>query len=106
LARHVRKMREIYRRRRLFVLKFLNSELGRFLEPIPSFYGMHIAAASSTTADLSTVAQALLASNVNIHSFARYYLGPKSRDGLIFGYGAADIPALEQGLTRLREALL
>jgi hypothetical protein len=34
-----------------------------------------------------------------------YYVGPKSRDGLIFGYGAADIPALEQGLTRLREAL-
>jgi GntR family transcriptional regulator/MocR family aminotransferase len=105
LARHVRKMREIYRRRRLFVQNFLTDKLGHWLEPIPSFYGMHIAAASRETADLDAIAQALIDSNVNIHSFGRYYLGPKSRDGLIFGYGAADIPALEQGLTRLHEAL-
>jgi GntR family transcriptional regulator/MocR family aminotransferase len=105
LARHVRKMREIYRRRREFVLNFLTDDLGQWLEPIPSFYGMHLAAASRMTADLGAVAQALLERNIKLHSFARYYLGPKSRDGLIFGYGAADIPALERGLSMLREAL-
>jgi ketosteroid isomerase-like protein len=40
---------------------------------------MHIAAASHDTADLDAIAQALIGSNVNIHSFGRYYLGPKSR---------------------------
>jgi GntR family transcriptional regulator/MocR family aminotransferase len=105
LARHVRKMRKIYQRRRLFVQNFVNDKLRRWLEPIPSFYGMHVAAASRHGADLSAAAQSLLERGVNMHSFARYYFGLKSRDGLIFGYGAADVPALEQGLTALCEVL-
>jgi GntR family transcriptional regulator/MocR family aminotransferase len=105
LARHVRKMRQIYGRRRQFVLNFLSEELGHWLEPIPSFYGMHVAAASRVTADLDAVAHSLLERNVKLHSFARYYFGPKSRNGLIFGYGAADTPALERGLSMLRDAL-
>ncbi len=105
LARHVRKMRQIYRRRRQFVLNFLRDELGQRLEPIPSFYGMHIAATSRVTTDFGAVAKALRERNVKLHDFTRYYLGPKSRDGLILGYGAADIPALERGLSMLRDTL-
>jgi len=105
LERHVRKMRGIYKRRRQLLLDFLGEELGEWLEPIPSFYGMHIAAAARTALDLDVVAEALLRHNVKIHSFSRYYLGPQTRAGLIFGYGAAGLPEMSEGLSWLRKAL-
>jgi GntR family transcriptional regulator/MocR family aminotransferase len=105
LARHVQKMRGIYRRRRQLLLDSFREELGEWLEPIPSYYGMHIAAVSRTAEDLDRVTQDLLRHNVKIHAFSRYYLGPQTRAGLIFGYGAADLPEMRQGLAALRLAL-
>jgi GntR family transcriptional regulator/MocR family aminotransferase len=105
LARHVRKMRQIYHLRRHFVLNFMKEHLGEWLEPIPSSYGMHIAATLRGSADLEDVAQALLRSKVNIHTLRRYYLGPQRSDGLIFGYGAADLQKLRDGLAALRRVL-
>jgi GntR family transcriptional regulator / MocR family aminotransferase len=105
LAHHVRKMRDIYRRRRQLLLNFLQKELGEWLDPIPSFYGMHVAAAARTSRDLDRVAEALSQNNVKIHAFSRYYLGPPTRAGLIFGYGAVDLPEMNRGLHSLRAAL-
>jgi GntR family transcriptional regulator / MocR family aminotransferase len=105
LARHVRKLRQIYHLRRHFVLNFMKEHLGEWLEPIPSSYGMHIAATLRGSADLEDVAQALLRSKVNIHTLRRYYLGPQRSDGLIFGYGAADLQKLRDGLAALRRVL-
>jgi GntR family transcriptional regulator / MocR family aminotransferase len=105
LAHHVRKMRDIYRRRRQLLLNFLQQELGEWLDPIPSFYGMHVAAAARTSLDLDRVAEALSQHNVKIHAFSRYYLGPQTRAGLIFGYGAVDLPEMNRGLHSLRAAL-
>jgi GntR family transcriptional regulator / MocR family aminotransferase len=105
LAHHVRKMRNVYRRRRQLLLDCFREELGEWLNPIPSFYGMHIAAVSRTAHDLDLVVEDLLQNNVKIHAFSRYYLGPQTRTGLIFGYGAADLPEMRQGLASLRKAL-
>jgi GntR family transcriptional regulator/MocR family aminotransferase len=105
LAHHVRKMRDVYRRRRQLLLNFLQKELGEWLDPIPSFYGMHVAAAARTSLDLDRVAEALSQNNVKIHAFSRYYLGPQTRTGLIFGYGAVDLPEMNRGLHSLRAAL-
>ena len=80
-------------------------DLGEWLEPIPSFYGMHIAATARSARDLDVVAEALLKNNVKIHAFSRYYLGPRTRAGLIFGFGAVDLPEMKQGLSLLRKAL-
>jgi GntR family transcriptional regulator/MocR family aminotransferase len=51
------------------------------------------------------VAEVLLQDNVKIHAFSRYYLGPQTRAGLIFGYGAVDLPEMNRGLSALRNAL-
>jgi GntR family transcriptional regulator/MocR family aminotransferase len=106
LAHHVRKMREIYRQRRQLLLDALRDELGEWLDPIPSFYGMHVAAVARAAADLDPVTEELLQHNVKLHSFARYYLGPQTRTGLVFGYGAVDLPKIHRGLFLLRKALL
>ena len=105
LARHVRKMRDIYKRRRQRLLNCLREDLAEWLEPIPSFYGMHVAAVARNARDLDLVADALLQDHVKIHTFSRYYLGRHSRAGLIFGYGTADLPQIEQGVALLRKAL-
>ena len=105
LTHHVRKMRDIYRQRRQLLLNFLHEELKEWLDPIASFYGMHVAAVARAALDLDRVAELLLQNNVKIHAFSRYYLGPATQAGLIFGYGAADLTEMRQGLSSLRKAL-
>jgi GntR family transcriptional regulator/MocR family aminotransferase len=43
--------------------------------------------------------------SVKIHTLARYYYGPPSRPGLVFGYGVVDLPEITRGLTTLRSLL-
>jgi GntR family transcriptional regulator / MocR family aminotransferase len=106
LTRHVRKMRDIYKPRRQLMLRSLQMELGEWLEPVTSFYGMHIAALARTSVDLELVTDALLRHNVKIHTLSRYYLGQKSRQGLLFGYGAAGLPEIRRGVSLLRRTLM
>jgi GntR family transcriptional regulator / MocR family aminotransferase len=101
LAHHVRKMRDIYKKRRQLLLRVLEDKLGEWLDPIPSYYGMHVAAVARTPLDLDRMAERLLPHNVKIHAFSRYYLGPQTRTGLIFGYGAVDLPEMRRGLSAL-----
>jgi GntR family transcriptional regulator/MocR family aminotransferase len=105
LAHHVRKMRDIYKQRRQLLLNYLQQELGEWLDPIPSCYGMHVAAVARPSVDLDVVAEVLLQNNVKIHSFSRYFLGRQTRAGLIFGYGSVDLPEMDRGLSALRKAL-
>jgi GntR family transcriptional regulator / MocR family aminotransferase len=105
LTHHVRKMRDIYKRRRQMLLNSLRQDFGEWLDPIPSFYGMHIAAVARDAVDPDLVEQVLLQKNVKIHALRRYYLGPQTRAGLIFGYGAVDLPGINRGLSALRKAL-
>jgi len=105
LARHVRRMREIYQERRRLILDFLHTELSEWLDPIPSCYGMHVSAMARRSVDAEHVADALVRQGVQLHSLSRYFQGPQTRTGLVFGYGAADLAQLKQGLVALRRVL-
>jgi GntR family transcriptional regulator/MocR family aminotransferase len=105
LTRHVRRMRETYRRRRKILLEMLETTLGDRLEAIPSFYGMHVTALARDDTDLEAAAKALAQQGVKIHSLSRYHLGPANRAGLVFGFGTADAPELREGLARLKKVL-
>jgi GntR family transcriptional regulator / MocR family aminotransferase len=105
LTHHVRKMRDLYKQRRQLLLDFLQAHLCEWLAPIPSLYGMHVAAAAIGPRDLELVTADLLQKNVQIHTFSRYYFGAQTRAGLIFGYGAVDLADMTQGLSAVRAAL-
>jgi GntR family transcriptional regulator/MocR family aminotransferase len=105
LTRHVRKMREIYRARRECLLSLLNEQLHEWLEPLPSFCGMHVAAVARAPLDLDAVARTLLSHQVKLHALSRYYLGHPTRSGFIIGYGAADLDEISRGLSMLRAVL-
>jgi GntR family transcriptional regulator/MocR family aminotransferase len=105
LTRHVRKMRDIYKQRRQLLLESVQDKLKQWLLPIPSFYGMHVAALAQPGIDLEAVAQALLQQQVKIHTLSRYFLGPQTKTGLVFGYGTVDLPEIRRGVSLLRKAL-
>jgi GntR family transcriptional regulator/MocR family aminotransferase len=105
LARHVRKLRDVYRKRRDLIGEILRSDFSEELSPIQSHYGMHVAAFSTLPKHLERVTARLLESNVHLHSFERYFFGAPTSKGLVFGYGAVDLKAIEQGLKALRRVL-
>ena len=105
LTRHVRKMRDIYRQRRQLLLELVQDKLEQWLLPIPSFYGMHIAALGHPGVDLEKVAHELLQQQVKIHTLSRYFLGPQTQVGLVFGYGTVDLPDIRRGVSVLRKVL-
>ncbi|WP_233510884.1 PLP-dependent aminotransferase family protein [Dyella psychrodurans] len=105
LAQHVRKLRDVYRKRRDLVWEILRSDFAGELSPMQSHYGMHVAAFSTLPKRLERVTARLLESNVHLHSFERYFFGAPTSEGLVFGYGAVDLKDIEQGLKALRRVL-
>jgi GntR family transcriptional regulator/MocR family aminotransferase len=105
LARHIRRMRQVYSRRRQLLYALLRRDFSDWLEPIPSLYGMHVAAWARGGVDLDAAVQALAGRSVKIHTLERYHLTPSPRPGLVFGYGVVDLPEIERGLAALRKVL-
>lgn len=106
LAHHVRKMRQIYKARRQLLLYLLKRHFDGHLEPIPSQYGIHVAAWSRRGVDLDAAVDALADTPVKIHTLARYHSRPSSRPGLVFGFGAVDLAEIECGLAALQAVLV
>ncbi len=104
LARHVRRMREYYRRRRNALVEALTRELADWLQPVPSFYGMHVTAIARRGIEVEPIAAAALEAGVRVHTLARYFLGEPDCTGMVFGYGVADLPQIAHGVRKLREA--
>ena len=105
LARHVRRLRGIYGERRDHLLAGLAETLGGFLQPIASFYGMHIAAVVTDERDCEGVSDALAARGIQIHALTRYFLGPADRRGFVFGYASADAATLTLAIKALTEEI-
>jgi GntR family transcriptional regulator / MocR family aminotransferase len=102
LARHVRRMRRIYGARRQVLLDGLRAEFSRWLEPVPSIAGLHLAALAKGTMDSSLFAEKALRREVGVRSVERFRSGKSGASGLVFGYGALDEHGILAGLTRLR----
>jgi len=60
-----------------FYLASSAAELGEWLEPIPSCYGMHVRRGAHSWTS-KHVPEALLRHNVKMHTFSRYFVGPQT----------------------------
>ncbi|MGA2341652.1 MAG: PLP-dependent aminotransferase family protein [Steroidobacteraceae bacterium] len=105
LTRHVRSMQRLYRRRRDVLLEGLRASLHRWLEPLPSVAGLHVAARIVTAAREASVIESAARRGLKVGGLARYYAGRPTLEGLVLGYGNADESAIREGLSRLREAM-
>jgi GntR family transcriptional regulator/MocR family aminotransferase len=104
-ARHLRKMRGVYRARHTKVVDILTREFADHLEVIPSLAGLHVCAvARGASVDaLHEVAGRASAIGVEVHELARYAVAGRRRAGLLLGYGAIATDRVDEGLTRLRQ---
>jgi GntR family transcriptional regulator/MocR family aminotransferase len=105
LARHVRKMRQIYAGRRDRLIEGLKSDCAEWLDPIPSAAGLHIAAVFKKTVDDAALVAEARKLGVRVHALGVHYVRRPGQRGLLFGYGAIEENAIAEGLTRLRRAL-
>jgi GntR family transcriptional regulator / MocR family aminotransferase len=102
LARHVRKMRQIYGARRQALLAGLAKLPGGWLAPVPSHAGLHLAA--FTPAGLDTEALEIRARErgVSVRALKHFYLGKPGRHGLAFGLGLIEERDIEPALAILQ----
>lgn len=102
---HVRRMRQEYRSRRDTILSILRRDFSRWLTPIPSAAGLHLAA-TCVEHDLKTtrvVQEKAAAVDVAISCLAECYHQSPGRAGLVFGFGSISSARIGEGLERVRQ---
>jgi GntR family transcriptional regulator/MocR family aminotransferase len=102
LARHVRRMRQVYGARRQVLLTGLRNDFSQWLAPVPSAAGLHLAAIAAASVDVEAFVERARQREVGVYSLRRYQTGKSGEAGLVFGYGALDERAITEGLARLR----
>jgi GntR family transcriptional regulator/MocR family aminotransferase len=105
LARHVRRMRPIYGRRREVLLDGLRSELGHWLQPIPSEAGLHLAARIRVPERAATIIAKARQFTPGAQSTAEYAIKAPSEPAIAFGYGVIDANEIKPALVQLRRSL-
>ena len=102
-ARHIRRMRGIYRVRHELITHALTHDLAEHLDLIPSAVGLHVAALARTrsVAEINAVARRAAALGVAVRELATASFATPQRAGLILGYGAIQTSDVPEGLRRL-----
>jgi len=98
LARHVRKMRQVYGKRRAVLLARLERDFEGLLAPIESSAGLHLSAWCTPGVDLKAWSARARALDVGIYSLDPYHAARRGRPGFAFGYGAVDLEAIGRGM--------
>lgn len=104
LARHVRRTRVIYAQRREALLDGLKP-LTRWLRPIPSEAGLHLAARIRVPRDAPAILDQVRRHAPGAQSTAEYASAPPADPAIAFGYGVIDADAISAALAQLHAAL-
>jgi GntR family transcriptional regulator/MocR family aminotransferase len=103
-ARHVRRMRVVYRERSEALLDALAAECGGAHDPSPSETGMQLWARLRAGSDVA-VRDAAAARGIEIGALSDYFVGRPRASGLVFGFGGVRPAALRTGAQRLAQAI-
>lgn len=103
-ARHVRRMRGIYRERHEQISAVLQRDFAGELEVLPAAAGVHISALARKRSvdEIAAVVRGAARLGVAVQELAPFAVGPSRRAGLLLGYGAIATEHIEDGLRRLR----
>jgi GntR family transcriptional regulator/MocR family aminotransferase len=103
-ARHVRRMRPLYRTRRDALLRALERHVPE-LRPHGISAGLHLVAWLPDDLDEAAVVAAAATHGVSVGGVAPYRLAPGGAGGLILGYATLTEDAIESGVRRLAQAV-
>ncbi|HZR44522.1 MAG TPA: PLP-dependent aminotransferase family protein [Ktedonobacteraceae bacterium] len=104
-ARHIRKMRQLYKERRDALVDALRRELGKSLEVSVPEAGMHLAVWFPAGMSALVVAQRAAASGLHILPVSYFSQRVLQRDGLVLGFANSSPQELQAGVHTLALAL-
>lgn len=105
-ARHVRRMREIYRARHERIVATLATRFADELEVVASSVGMHVCAIArkAPVDQMAAVVARASAAGAECHPLSLFAAGGRRQSGLVLGYGAIATEDIDEALRRLRSA--
>jgi GntR family transcriptional regulator/MocR family aminotransferase len=106
-ARHIRRMRVLYRERRSALVENISKEFGSMVEVHGSEAGMHLTLTLPTSSHDVEIAERAARQDLRVWPLSPAYLGQEARPGFILGFGstpAADVPRAVRKLRNLLDA--
>ncbi|HET8675070.1 MAG TPA: PLP-dependent aminotransferase family protein [Blastocatellia bacterium] len=104
-ARHIRRMRELYRERQECLIEAARRELGGALELEPDEAGMHLVGRLPSGADDRAVSRKANKLGVEASPLSLYFIERARTSGLILGYAGYDEREIRKGVRLLAAAL-
>jgi GntR family transcriptional regulator/MocR family aminotransferase len=101
-------MRRAYAERHDRILRTLTTEFTRWVVPVPSVTGIHLAASlrSRSMRLERDLAQRALAEGVAFDRLSVYCTSDRPQAGVVLGYGAIPTSKIDEGLRRLHECFV
>jgi GntR family transcriptional regulator / MocR family aminotransferase len=104
-ARHIRRMRVLYRDRRSALVESIGKELGSMVEVGGAEAGMHLTVTLPSGSRDVEIAERVARQNLWIWPLSRFYAGERKRPGLILGFGSAAVEEIPRAVRKLRNLL-
>jgi len=101
MARHVRKARTVYGRRRGELLRALADHCGKQLQPMGGASGLHLAAKLLTPVDARVVAAKAAEIGIEVTPLDAFANSARAPNGLTFGFGMIGEKKIDEGLRGL-----
>jgi GntR family transcriptional regulator/MocR family aminotransferase len=103
-ARHVRRMRAVYRERHDRITTILRRDFADELRVIPAAAGVHLAtiATRSSVTEIDHIIARAATAGVGLQATAAFAVDHEPMPGVLFGYGGIATEHIEEGMERLR----
>jgi GntR family transcriptional regulator/MocR family aminotransferase len=101
-ARHIRRMRMLYKERRTTLAKAIHTQMDDLLEVVGAEAGMHVVALLRPGIDDVAVSRAAARRGISATPLSACYLSPPPRGGLILGFGGTTARQIHDGVRKLR----
>ena len=101
-ARHIRRMRVLYKERRSALVKAIQLQMSDVLEVVGAEAGMHLVALLPPGTNDLVVASKAVEKAISAAPLSSCYSKAPARGGLILGYGGASVHQIHEGVRKLR----
>lgn len=104
-ARHIRRMRTLYRERRTALVNSIHKELGSMVEVLGDEAGMHLTVTLPPGSRDVEIAERAARQNLWTWPLSVSYLGEGKRPGFILGFGSTPVKEIPSAVRKLRELI-
>ncbi len=104
-ARHIRRMRMLYARRRQALMDAVHTHLGTSFEIVGAAAGLQLAGFLPPGIDDVEVSNNAARMGISVMPLSPYYLGRPAKSGLVLGYGCVGEDEIRDGVRKLESCI-